>query len=74
MAKLAEVVICSEVLLGRRVRLGLGGGEIHAWNRSKAKNREERENHVGPANGERRWVPFERGGASDVEGRHLEVG
>ena len=24
MAKLAEVVICSEVLLGRRVRLGLG--------------------------------------------------
>ena len=37
MAKLAEVVICSEVLLGRRVRLGLGGGEIHAWNRSKAR-------------------------------------
>jgi hypothetical protein len=35
MAKLAEVVICSEVLLGATGAVGLGGGgEIHAWKQS----------------------------------------
>lgn len=38
MTKLAEVVICSEVLLGRRVRLG-PWGEEESMHGSKVKNR-----------------------------------
>lgn len=78
MTKLAEVVICSEVLLGRRVRLGPWGWRNPCMEaKLKTDRREKRKPHglMGPAcNGDRWWVTLEeKRGPPTWKGCHIIV-